>query len=169
MYQIGDIVVYGTEGIAEIGGEIEREFGGQKMKYFVLHPIEKKTETVYVPIGNEKAMSKMRGILTKEEAETLISNLPQERPAWIKNDRERQKVYRDTLLFGSSQEVLTMARALHLHQIEQLARGKKLHAADERFMRDAEKMIFAELSYALGITQEEVLQRLVRLDKNSQK
>ena len=69
MYQIGDIVVYGTEGIAEIGGEIEREFGGQKMKYFVLHPIEKKTETVYVPIGNEKAMSKMRGILTKEEAE----------------------------------------------------------------------------------------------------
>ena len=124
MYQIGDIVVYGTEGIAEIGGEIEREFGGQKMKYFVLHPIEKKTETVYVPIGNEKAMSKMRGILTKEEAETLISNLPQERPAWIKNDRERQKVYRDTLLFGSSQEVLTMARALYLHQIEQLARGE---------------------------------------------
>ena len=31
MYQIGDIVVYGTEGIAEIGEEIEREFDGQKL------------------------------------------------------------------------------------------------------------------------------------------
>ena len=48
MYQIGDIVVYGTEGIAEIGEEIEREFDGQKLKYLVLHPLEKKTETVYV-------------------------------------------------------------------------------------------------------------------------
>lgn len=56
MYQIGDIVVYGTEGIAEIGEEIEREFDGQKLKYLVLHPLEKKTETVYVPVGNEKAM-----------------------------------------------------------------------------------------------------------------
>ena len=91
--------------------------------------------------------------------------MPQERPDWIKNDRERQKVYRDTLLFGSSREVLAMARALYLHQVEQLARGKKLHASDERFMRDAEKMIFGELAYVLGITQEEVLQRLVRLEK----
>ena len=154
MYQIGDIVVYGTEGIAEIGEEIEREFDGQKLKYLVLHPLEKKTETVYVPVGNEKAM---------------IDALPQERPDWIKNDRERQKVYRDTLLFGSSREVLAMARALYLHQVEQLARGKKLHASDERFMRDAEKMIFGELAYVLGITQEEVLQRLVRLEKSSQK
>ena len=169
MYQIGDIVVYGTEGIAEIGEVIEREFGGKMMQYFVLHPLEKKTETVYVPIENEKAMSKMRSVLSPEEAERLIEELPQEKAPWIRNDRERQKVYRDMLLYGSSKDVLSMARALYLHQIEQLARGKKLHAADERFMRDAEKMIFAELSYALGITQEEVLQRLVRLDKNSQK
>ena len=169
MYQIGDIVVYGTEGIAEIGEEIEWEFDGQKLKYLVLHPLEKKTETVYVPVGNEKAMRKLRSILSEEEAETLIDALPQERPDWIKNDRERQKVYRDTLLFGSSREVLAMARALYLHQVEQLARGKKLHASDERFMRDAEKMIFGELAYVLGITQEEVLQRLVRLEKSSQK
>ena len=96
MYQIGDIVVYGTEGIAEIGEEIEREihpvdrvfdvtnaqaeFDGQKLKYLVLHPLEKKTETVYVPVGNEKAMRKLRSILSEEEAETLIDALPQERP-----------------------------------------------------------------------------------------
>ena len=169
MYQIGDIVVYGTEGIAEIGEEIEREFDGQKLKYLVLHPLEKKTETVYVPVGNEKAMRKLRSILREEEAETLIDALPPARPDGIKHDRERQKVYRDTLLFGSSREVLAMARALYLHQVEQLARGKKLHASDERFMRDAEKMIFGELAYVLGITQEEVLQRLVRLEKSSQK
>ena len=117
MYQIGDIVVYGTEGIAEIGEEIEREFDGQKLKYLVLHPLEKKTETVYVPVGNEKAMRKLRSILSEKEAETLIDALPQERPDWIKNDRERQKVYRDTLLFGSSREVLAMARALYLHPV----------------------------------------------------
>ena len=60
--------------------EIEREFDGQKLKYLVLHPLEKKTETVYVPVGNEKAMRKLRSILSEEEAETLIDALPQERP-----------------------------------------------------------------------------------------
>ncbi len=169
MYQIGDIVVYGTEGIAEIGEVIEREFGGKMMQYFVLHPLEKKTETVYVPIENEKAMSKMRSVLSPEEAERLIEELPQEKAPWIRNDRERQKVYRDMLLYGSSKDVLSMARALYLHQIEQLKHGKKLHASDERFMRDAEKMIFGELAYALGVTREDILQRLVRPDKSSQK
>ena len=36
-------------------------------------------------------------------------------------------------------------------------------------MRDAEKMIFGELAYALGVTREDILQRLVRPDKSSQK
>ena len=37
-----------------------------------------------------------------------------------------------------------------------MARGKKLHVADERMLQEAEKMICDEFSYVLGIPKEEV-------------
>ena len=37
-----------------------------------------------------------------------------------------------------------------------MERGKKLHIADERMLREAEKMICDEFAYVLGISQEEV-------------
>ena len=54
-----------------------------------------------------------------------------------------------------------MTRNLYLHQIDLLEQGKKLHAADERFLKDAEKMLFEELAYVFGITVSEVLPMII--------
>jgi CarD family transcriptional regulator len=50
-----------------------------------------------------------------------------------------------------------MISSLYSKQIDQMAVGKKLHASDERFLRDAERMLFNEIGYALGISSSEVL------------
>ena len=43
-----------------------------------------------------------------------------------------------------------MVRALYVHRKEQLAKGRRLHAADEAFFRNAEKVLFEEFAAALG-------------------
>ena len=43
-----------------------------------------------------------------------------------------------------------------------LEKKKKLHAADERFLKEAEKMLFEELAYVFGITVEEVLPLIIK-------
>lgn len=156
MYKIGDVVIYGTEGICKIKDITEKRFEGNKIEYYILCPLKKAGETVYVPCRNEKIMSKMRAVLTEDGANQLLNKIPVVEEMWIENERERQRAYKDILLYGTSEDLMIMAKNLHLHQERQEERGKKLHVADERFLKDAEKMLIDELAYALGITNAEV-------------
>ena len=169
MYKESDIVVYGTEGVCRIQGTTEKKFDGKTIQYYILTPIYKETETVYVPIGNERSMSKMRHVLSLEEAKSLVESVPQEPMEWVKSDRERQKLYRDILLYGTSKDILLMTRTLYLHRLKQIEHGKKLHASDERFMKEAEKMLFQELAYVFGIKVEDVLPLLFQAAKTAQR
>ncbi len=162
MYKIGSIVVYGTEGLCKICDITERTFGKETSEYYVLSPLSNEAETVFVPKNNEKVLKRMRPILSKERASELLEAAPSEYGEWVENDRERQQMYKQILLCGSSEDLLMMTRALYLHQIELLERGRKLHAADERFLKEAEKMLFEELAYVFNITVAEVLPLITR-------
>ena len=162
MYKIGSIVVYGTEGLCKICDITERTFGKETSEYYVLSPLSNEAETVFVPKNNEKVLKRMRSILSKERASELLEAAPSEYGEWVENDRERQQMYKQILLCGSSEDLLMMTRALYLHQIELLERGRKLHAADERFLKEAEKMLFEELAYVFNITVAEVLPLITR-------
>ena len=50
-----------------------------------------------------------------------------------------------------------MIKALYIHKQQQKQRGRKLHLADEKFLRDAEKMLYDEFAYVLEISPNEVL------------
>ena len=162
MYKIGSIVVYGTEGLCKICDITERTFGKETSEYYVLSPLSNEAETVFVPKNNEKVLKRMRPILSKERASELLEAAPSEYGEWVENDRERQQMYKQILLCGSSEDLLMMTRTLYLHQIELLERGRKLHAADERFLKEAEKMLFEELAYVFNITVAEVLPLITR-------
>ena len=162
MYKIGSIVVYGTEGLCKICDITERTFGKETSEYYVLSPLSNEAETVFVPKNNEKVLKRMRPILSKERASELLEAAPSEYGEWVENDRERQQMYKQILLCGSSEDLLMMTRALYLHQIELLELGRKLHAADERFLKEAEKMLFEELAYVFNITVAEVLPLITR-------
>ena len=161
MYKIGDIVVYGTEGVCEIFDITEKTFGKEKIEYYVLKPVNKTEETVYVPRYNEKVLARMRHILTQAEVDALLEAEPAELTEWEPVDRERQKIYKEILLCGTISDILNMTRTLYLRQLELQERGKKLHAVDERFMNEAEKMLFEELAYIYKIQTEEVLPMII--------
>ena len=162
MYKIGSIVVYGTEGLCKICDITKRTFGKETTEYYVLRPLSNEAETVFVPKNNEKVLSRMRPVLTKEKAEELLEAPPSDYGEWIPDDRERQQYYKQILLCGSGEDILKMTRALYLHQVKLLEKKKKLHAADERFLKEAEKMLFEELAYVFGITVEEVLPLIIK-------
>ena len=117
MYKIGSIVVYGTEGLCKICDITERTFGKETMEYYVLSPVENEAETIFVPKNNEKILKRMRPILSRKRATELLEAPPSELGEWVENDRERQQMYKQVLLCGSSEDLLRMTRALYLHQI----------------------------------------------------
>ena len=52
MYQVGDVVSYGTAGVCRIAALAERTVGGQARQYYQLEPQRGRSSTVLVPVEN---------------------------------------------------------------------------------------------------------------------
>ena len=156
MFQVNDMVLYGTNGVCELVGIEKRDCGGRMVEYYILKPFYTNNSTVFVPVNNEKLTSKMRHVLTKEEIGQMIAEIPGNPSEWITDERERKERFKDIAGRADTFEMIQLIEALLEHQREVMERGKKLHIADERMLREAEKMICDEFAYVLGISQEEV-------------
>lgn len=156
MFQVNDMVLYGTNGVCKLVDIDVRDCGGRMVEYYILKPIYASNSTVFVPVNNEKLTSKMRYVLTKEEIDEKIRLIPESSPGWIDDERTRKERFKDIVSRADTFELIQLIKTLLEHQEAVMARGKKLHVADERMLQEAEKMICDEFSYVLGISKEEV-------------
>ena len=164
MFEPNDVVVYGTQGICRIVGFDEQKIDGVSKRYFVLKPKDGKQTTFYVPTWNEKALAKMRKVMSREEINALIDSMPGKTPAWIENESARKETYKTILSGGDQAAILSMVQALFLHKKEREAEGKRLHMSDEHFMKDAEQLLYNEWQYVLNVDRaglmDYILQRI---------
>lgn len=157
MYQINDTVLYGTHGVCQIAEITQQSFGNPTKTYYVLKPVHNPSSTIYVPVDSEALTSKIRQVLSREEIYELIHSMPYEESYWIENEPERKERYREIIAKGDRHELIQMLKALYHHQQQQALRGKKLHAADERYFKEAEKLLYDEFALVLNIKPSQVL------------
>ncbi|MEE0859328.1 MAG: CarD family transcriptional regulator [Acutalibacteraceae bacterium] len=157
MYSIGATVIYRNEGVCEITDIIVRRFKDKDMEYYVLKPIYKDNAEIYVPKNNAELVSKMKKVLTKDEILELINAMPCEEDIWVSNESDRKDKYKEILARGDRTELVRLIKTLYIHKQNQKKAGKKLHLADERFLKDAERILYDEFAYVLNIAQDEVL------------
>lgn len=157
MYKINDTVLYGAQGVCRISGTTTKSFNGGKMEYYVLKPCYSANSTIYVPMHNEALLKKMRRLLSAEEIHQIIRTMPAQASSWIEDESERRTAYRDILSHGDRMELLRMIKALYLHQQLQQEKGRRLHASDETFFKEAEKMLYDEFALVLHIQPADVL------------
>lgn len=151
MFQVNDVIAYGTQGVCKIIGTEEKSVNGKKKTYFVLKPVDEKGATIFAPTDNEIVLRKMRRLLTKEEIHALIDSMPQENAVWIENENDRKELYKSILSKGDHLELIKMIKAIYAHKARREAEGKRLHMSDERFFRDAEQILYNEFRYVLDL------------------
>ena len=155
MYQIGDQVVYGVHGVCRVA-DLEKQIVSKKtVTYMVLEPVGQEGARYLVPMHNEAAMSKLRPMLTPQEMEALLQSREVRTDNWIREENIRKQTYRELISSGDRAELMRMVYTLYNHKNAQLAAGKKLHLADDNFLRDAEKLLACEISVVLGMTTED--------------
>ena len=160
MFSIGQTVLYGSNGVCMIDDVTEKRIGSSKIEYYVLKPVCTNTSTLFVPVSNQQLVGKIRCVLTADEANRILDNLP-ECGEWNDNKIERSDSFRTVISSGDSVELIRLIRLINLHEREQTAKGKRLHISDERFLKEAEKMICEEFSIVLNTTRESVLERIL--------
>lgn len=160
MYSVGDIVIYTLYGICTITEETERFFNGVNAKYFVLVPLSDTKTRITIPAENPIILSRLHNLLSKDEIETIIEEIPFLENIWIDNDNQRKRDFGDIIKGGNRKEILQMMKSIFNHASGLKNKGRKLHVSDEQCMRDGEKLILDEFSYVLDKNRDILLDEI---------
>ena len=153
MYEVGDLIVYGRTGICEVTEITTLKMDGvpKDKLYYILRPVREKRGKVFTPVDNEKIVT--RKVISKEEAEELIREIPKIEGLWIGSEKQREEKYKECMKSCKCAEWVRIIKTLYQRKMSRLKQGKKITATDERYLRMAEGNLYSELSIALGIPE----------------
>ncbi len=158
MYQVGDHIVYGGEGVCRVeavGGAPIPVRDCSKL-YYTLRPIYH-DGVIYAPVDVDVLM---RPVLKREEALSLISGISslrtKEDVAAPQDAKQAAAEYRAMLETYDTSNLLKLIRRIYLKNQKAAAEGKNLGQTEDRFMKRAKELLHGELAVALEIPVEQV-------------
>ena len=97
MFQVGEMIVYGKHGVCKViaRGKLDMPMIDKNKEYYTLLPCKEKASVIYAPVENNKTI--MRYVLTPEEVNSLLKEVPILEEIWVTNEREREACYKETL------------------------------------------------------------------------
>lgn len=165
MYQPGDLIVYGSNGVCRVlaVGEPEAVYGNEHRIYYTLQPVHG-TETIYAPVDSRVAM---RPVLTYQEAEQLILRFPaiEEDVVTDQNVQMLSRYYQTSFQTNSCEELVRLLKTIHVKNTAARKSGRRPGKVEERYQKRAEELLYGELSVALNIPLQDVPQHICQMLK----
>ena len=157
-FDIGEYVSYGINGMRNIEEirPMQLSQSVEKMMYYILRPESNPKSTIFVPVNNQKLVSKMRELMTKDEINAMLVRMKDRTLEWEKDVRFRTESFHEILNNGVNQDLILMIRCLHRKRQELVQLGKKLPARDSNTLKTAERLVEEEFAHVLHIKCEEV-------------
>ena len=157
-FDIGEYVSYGINGMCNIEDirPMQLSQSVEKMMYYILRPESNPKSTIFVPVNNQKLVSKMRELMTKDEINAMLVRMNDRTLEWEKDVRFRTESFHEILNNGVNQDLILMIRCLHRKRQELVQLGKKLPARDSNTLKTAERLVEEEFAHVLHIKCEEV-------------
>ena len=156
MYSVNEKIHYGGSGVCVIQEIATMRFGRTREKYYVLKPVYQNASVIYVPVDNEALVSKMRPVLSREEVDRLIDDMPDIPTAWEEDPQARKASFDALLRSNQCRDLIILIKTLHAHKERRQADGKTLHVSDETFLREAQRLLYDEFAGALELQPAQV-------------
>lgn len=89
----------------------------------------------------------------------------------MEDEAQRREAYEQILRSGDCVGMARLIRALSLQKAQLGAQRKKLHAAEEAILKEAERELNEEFAYVLGLSLEETpafIRNLIETDEKSE-
>ncbi|MGN0166038.1 MAG: CarD family transcriptional regulator [Lachnospiraceae bacterium] len=169
MFEVGDYVVYGNNGVCVVDEITHMEMKGvdNDKLYYRLKPVDNRGSKIFTPVDNTKVI--IRKMLTKTEAEALIDSVPSMEPVWVPNDKQREEIYKDVVRSCNPAEWFRIILTIYKRKQERIAQGRKTTSMDERYFKQVESCLYGELALALDCKREEIMEIIrKRVEEQSQ-
>ena len=156
MFNKGEYVVCGNKGVCVVEDVTTLDISGvdKKREYYILKPVYMAGSTVYVPVDTSKET--MRNVLTREEADRLISGIPDIPLITITNDKLLEQEYKGCMKTNSCEELIRIIKTIYLRKQKRLEAGRKVTAVDAKYFRLAEETLYGELAISLDMSRNDV-------------
>lgn len=161
MFEKGDLVLYGTNGLCDITDITTVDIPGidKDRLYYILSARNSKC-TIYVAADGD--LSKMRKLISKEEAKDLVSKIREIEPLKLRDEKKPDAEYKEALQKYDCIELFKLIKCIYFRRKQRLDEGKKVTAADDKYMHLAEDMLYQELGVVLDIPKDQVLDYIIK-------
>ena len=157
MFSVGDRIIYGSTGVCQIENIVENELTGVMREYYVMRPVDTNKSTIYVPVDNEKLVSRMREVPSAEKLKAMIKNAKNDQIEWVDNHIRRSELFHEILNEGEIPRILVLFKTLNARSVTLAQENKHLPKTDERIFKECQKLLSSEISAILNVEQNEAL------------
>ncbi|HYH03448.1 MAG TPA: CarD family transcriptional regulator [Bacillota bacterium] len=155
-FKINDVVIYGSSGVCLVKDicALDIDNVDNTKQYYVLEPLYSEGSIIYSPVDNGRTV--MRKILTKAEAQELITRIPSIETFWVDDRKMREERCKQALSTYNCYEIVRIIKTLYLRKEALVQQKKPASQIDERYLRTAEDLLYGELAIPLEIPKEQV-------------
>lgn len=151
MFSVNDCVVYGAAGVMRIVDITKEYVAGAQREYFVLTNVFGTADSkTFVPVDNEKLVSAMRHVMTKEEMTEVLSAAELPPVLWVKDTRARNERFRLIIESGDVCQMIAMLKTIKDTERQRLLDGKTPFVTDTAALQKAIRILCSEISLAFG-------------------
>lgn len=159
MFKQGDYIMYSNYGACFIDDIMEKTIENETKLFYIMRPICEDKTRIMTPINNKKV--KMREIMSLEGAENIFNVIMNGNVNLITDRKQREKAYTKILKEGNPIDLAEIILTLLLEKNEKEETGKNISVADKKYLEQAEKLLYSELSVCLDIEMDQVKEKVL--------
>lgn len=163
MYQIGDLIIFGDRGVNRIEaiGRLDMPWINKHKLYYTFCPVYREGK-ILVPVDTVEFM---RPVITFEEAQNLMDVIPSVRGVNCGNASYKvlKEQYTKLLQTHRCVDLIRLIKTIDMKNNNAVMQGKQPHPFDCKYLKQAEELLYGELSVVLGISKEQVKRQIEML------
>lgn len=164
MYKINDYIVYRND-VCKIKNIKENKFNDNT--YYVVVPIDDDSLIIDIPADNR--MGYIRDLISLEEANKLIDNIPKIKLIDDFTEKNLENIYKDLLNKRGHNELIQIIKTSYIRNDERIRNRRKISDKDDKYFKLAEKYLYNELSIVFDMSFEETKNYIIERVKKKLK
>ena len=148
-FKVNQKIVYPSQGVGKIIEIKEKDFGGQKLLYYVMY-LEVSDVTIMVPVDRCTELG-IRSIVSAAEAEQALQTIGEDFEPVTSDWKLRYQMNLDLLKKGTVSDIAMIVRSLYRR-----SKVKELPILERKLYDSAKKLLEDEISFALDKPLKEV-------------
>jgi len=153
MYKVNDKLIYKKD--VCVVEEIKEKYM-RDTDYYVLSPITDSSLKIQIPTNS----SSLRNLITKEQVEEIINNIPN--IEIIKSESKTlEQDYKLLMQKGTHEDLIKIIKTTYLRNKERIDNNKKTTDKDNYYFNQAELYLYNEFSVVLNLSYDETKQYVI--------